>query len=49
MQAPKTLALATEGVRIEQNTPSAPKGEMLYGIYGTAKAVPFQNCFDCCV
>jgi len=45
--SPKTLALATEDVRIVQNTPSAPKGEMHYGIFGTAKAVPFQNCFDC--
>jgi len=43
----KTQALATEGVRIEQNRPSAPKGEMFYGVFGTAKAVPFQNCFDC--
>jgi len=47
MQATKTLALATEGLRIEQNTPSAPKGEMFYRIFGTAKAVPFQNCFAC--
>ena len=44
--SPKALALATEGVRIKQSTTSAPKGEMLYGIFGTAEAVPFQNCFD---
>jgi len=43
MQDSKTLALASEGVLIEQNTPSAPKGDLLYGLFGTAKAVPFQN------
>jgi len=43
----ESQALAAEGARIKQSTTSAPKGEMRYGIFGTAEAVPFQNCFEC--
>jgi len=37
------MAFATEGLRIAQNTPSAPKGEMLYGILARLKPCPFKT------